>query len=109
MTDNEVGFEVILQVDWKNHPLLARLDHGSSPDGDWHFCLFGLSASEASEAKRLRLQYREQSGWKDSIAGSGEFFPSRGWQASSADWFCVEINPHALEWRALIPTSRLET
>jgi hypothetical protein len=106
--DEESSFEIIPRQEWSRHHLLCRLESGSNPDGDWHLILFGLQDSEARAAREIRLQYRTGEGWKDGIRGEGGFFPSRGWQQSSVDWFCVELNPDGLEWRALIPKGSRE-
>lgn len=100
--DEQSAFEIIPSAEWSQHDLLSRLDTGSNPDGDWHYILFALSETETRAAREIRLQYRGDNGWTDAVQGAGNFFPSRGWQQSSVDWFCVDSGA-GLEWRALIP------
>jgi hypothetical protein len=58
MSDDPVGFKVILKKDWHSHAWLSKLQSGSNQDGDRAEFWSELTTGQVDSLQQIKVQHR---------------------------------------------------
>lgn len=86
--EEPVGFLVVPQAEWANHPWLCTLNSGSDTEGDSAYFWSDLNDAEFASFSSIVFQVSEDGqSWRPAISAAGSFFPSRDWARAQIGLF----------------------